>query len=131
MNKIVKALFMEEVTEPELTGTELVEAKCNEILASAAVDSPEFKAAYAQLEKVRALKMTEQKVKRQPKIDPAIVAAGLGAGAQIACTAMIERYNANGHLFPSRNITANWLGLNGLWSKIGGLFGGGNRKKPE
>lgn len=125
MTKLQKAVsIMLFEREPELEGAELVEAKCQEVLRTAKVGSNEFIAAYNQLEKVRALKMTEAKVKKAPKVDPAIVGAGIGAAAQIACTAMIEKYNAEGHLFPAKTVTVNWLGLNGLWSKVGGFLTG-------
>ena len=122
MNKsgIVKKLFMKRIEEPQ--GTDLVELKCQEVLLKAEVGSAEFQAAYKQLEQVRALKMAEKKTAKPHKIEPTIVAAGIGAAAQIACTAMIERYNAEGHLFPAKNITASWLGLNGLWTKVVGTF---------
>lgn len=120
MKKIFRVLFMEKKKEPK--GTEAVELKCDEIIRTYPVGSPEFVAAYAQLEKVKALKMAESKAKKAPRIDPAIIGAGIGALAQITCTAMIEKYNADGHLFPSKSITTNWLGLNGIWSKIGGLL---------
>lgn len=122
LQKVVSFMFLEK--EPELEGVELVEAKCQEVLRSSRVGSPEFVAAYNQLEKVKALRMTETKVKKAPKIDPAIVGAGIGAGAQIVCTAMIEKYNAEGHLFPAKTVTVNWLGLGGLWSKVGGFLTG-------
>ena len=98
-----------------------VKMKCDEVMNAHDIGDPKFEKALAlrmQVDNFEAEleKNKPAKPKKEFKLDPAIIVAGIGATAQLVCTFMVETFQSEGGIFKSG--TTGWINGNGLFSKF-------------
>ena len=98
-----------------------VKLKCDDVMNRYDINTPEFEKALAlRMEvdnfEVELAKNRPVKQKKPFKIDPAVIVAGIGAGAQVLCTLMVERFQSDGGIFKSGS--TGWINSGGLFGKL-------------